>query len=102
MNLSGWMESQGELEEALRALETSSGGIKRPGLLVLGRAAPGVTVARSEQAGGGRNALPGTGGWWRCHTGRAGHWDTSTAVVLRLTRNIHLTGGDWDSPREII
>lgn len=35
-----------------------------------------------------------------------GHWDTSTvtitAVVERLTLSINLTGGDWDSPGEII
>lgn len=44
LNPSGWGKGQGELGEALGALGTSSGGIRRPGLLVLSTAGPGVTV----------------------------------------------------------
>lgn len=54
LNPSGWVKGQGELGEALGALETSSGGIRRPGLLVLRKAGTGVAVAtlsRQEEEG---------------------------------------------------
>lgn len=106
MNPSGWVKGQGELEEALGALETSSGGIRRPGLPVLSRAGTGVTVATlSRQEEEGMLCLAHEGVTWaELGPGTLGHQrcDHVTAVVVRLTLSINLTGGDWDSPREII